>query len=684
MAEVSIRAGARCALMAVAAVVIAACGGGGGGDAGGSTTPPGGGGGGGGGGGAPTNNPPVLGTTTFSATEDTDLSAQLTATDADGDTLTFTKTGDPTSGSITSFTAAGAFVYRPNADANGTDSFAVRVADPVGNTVNGTVTINIAAVNDAPLATNDVMRADGPQLDSIDLVANDRDPDGDALTVTIEGSPLVGTATVGSDGKVRLEGLPGGFRGLNRFRYRITDGGGLSSVATAAVFVGTDPFRAVFAGETGAAGVAEVYMTDFVSPPWRATLATEGSQRLRGFAASDNGATIVYRRENANSTDLSFVRTTTSDSTAAQQVRVALPAGFFPVVDATGSDQFAVSPDGQWIASVARNGNDYAVFAINVAKPTEVLDATPADAHFVTQPRFAGNSGRLYFLASPQNEGDGRKSLYRYDIGAANAAPVVLSRAYNGMNPGDINTYAVAPNQSRIVLEATRDQRLGVFFIDPATPGTEVRLNHDLNFFEALVGSTVGLAIGAGQSTGLERVGYTVRNFLAATNSAYVAEVSATPNPRVVATGGASAVGFRADNDAMLYEKGSQIYEAVIDSTAPQEIVGSGVSGVYDSVGDTLVLRLLSPNNAPALAAATRGAFGVTAGIGTPGQAAWFSDFSAAGRAVLLIGEGPPGGAPRLVRITLVNARAPDKVLPLADFDTPIDLTSGEARIVTY
>jgi VCBS repeat-containing protein len=240
MSEVSIRAGARFALVAALAM-LSACGGGGGGDDG-TTSPGTGGGGGGGGPSTPTNRAPVFGTTSFSATEDTDLSAQVTATDADGDALTFTRTGDPSSGTVTSFTAAGAFVYRPNANVNGSDSFAVRVADPVGNTVDATVTITIAAANDAPTAANDVLRADGPQLTSLDLLANDRDPDGDALTVTIEEAPLVGTAVVGSDKKFRLEGLPAGFRGLTRFRYRITDAGGAFAVATAAVFIGTDPF----------------------------------------------------------------------------------------------------------------------------------------------------------------------------------------------------------------------------------------------------------------------------------------------------------------------------------------------------------------------------------------------------------------------------------------------------------
>src|SRR5688572_11786701 len=125
MSEVSMRAGARWAVFAVFAFLTACGGGGGGGDDGGSSPPP----------GSPppgspppgsgnpppgaTNGPPQFGTTSFSGTEDADLSATLTATDPNSDPVTFERTGDPSSGTVVSFTAAGVFVYRPSANFNG-------------------------------------------------------------------------------------------------------------------------------------------------------------------------------------------------------------------------------------------------------------------------------------------------------------------------------------------------------------------------------------------------------------------------------------------------------------------------------------------------------------------------------------------------------------------------------------
>lgn len=177
-----------CAALAMVCAFAAGCGGGGGGGNGGSTPPQ--------------NRAPTFGTVQFSTNEDTDLSARVTGSDADGDALTFTKTADPGKGTVTAFAASGSFTYRPNPDAFGSDSFAVRVQDSQGTGVNGTVTIQIAAVADAPQARNDTLSANGPGLASLDVLANDADADGDALTVTIESPAEVGTASINAGGSI--------------------------------------------------------------------------------------------------------------------------------------------------------------------------------------------------------------------------------------------------------------------------------------------------------------------------------------------------------------------------------------------------------------------------------------------------------------------------------------------------
>src|SRR4051812_5658757 len=82
---------------------LVACGGGGGGGGGGSSNPP-----------PPdTTTAPTFVTTTFNATEDTDLAATVTATDAQNQAITFSTFTFPKHGTITGLTASGSFTYHP-------------------------------------------------------------------------------------------------------------------------------------------------------------------------------------------------------------------------------------------------------------------------------------------------------------------------------------------------------------------------------------------------------------------------------------------------------------------------------------------------------------------------------------------------------------------------------------------
>ena len=114
----------------------------------------------------------------------------------------------------------------------------------------------LAAVNDPPIAINDVIEAD--PTDAVAVLANDSDVDGDALTVELRGTPLIGTATVNGDGTFALA-LPPGFKGFTKFDYRITDSAGITSDATAQVFVGIRSFSVFYHGvPPGGGGSASI------------------------------------------------------------------------------------------------------------------------------------------------------------------------------------------------------------------------------------------------------------------------------------------------------------------------------------------------------------------------------------------------------------------------------------------
>lgn len=212
-----------------------------------------------------------------------------------GDSLTFLVTVAPASGGLTKFDAYGNFRYEPNGDFSGTDAFTVRVLDSAGNAATAVMHLEIAPTNDPPTATNDVFATDS--ADKLDVLANDFDADGDTpLTVSLQGAPAVGSASVQSDQTVHIQ-LPPGFKGVTRFRYRVTDPGGLWSEATALVFVGIDPFKIVYLGNEG------VFIHDLVIARRASAPESTSSSLIVSMRVSANGHALAYlMHDNARGT----------------------------------------------------------------------------------------------------------------------------------------------------------------------------------------------------------------------------------------------------------------------------------------------------------------------------------------------------------------------------------------------
>jgi len=494
--------------------------------------------------------------------------------------------------------------------------------------------------NRAPVAANDALRADSAILNAIPILANDTDPDGDALTVTIDDKPPIGTVTVNTNGTVKLDGLPSDFKGVTYFSYHVTDPAGLTSAARSAVFVGTDPFRVLFVADAASNGSNEVYLENFASTPTAVTAATEGTKRLKGFIASENGTTVAYRRIDTGSpstADLSFVRT----ATPSQQLRIPLPSGTTLEQDASGSDLYRVSPDGQWIVFVARdNANATAAYALNVSSAAIVTKVAISGAQYVTRPRFSRDSHSLYLLASPTTDG-ANKTLYAFELGTSNIAQISATNAASSAD--DVIDYSVATDQSRILILANRLGRPGLYFIDPSHLQTEVQVSHSLALTESLNKSTLPLPPSRGGSTLNQRVAYLTQNVI--TFGIYIAGVSATPNPHVVTSAlqTTDLLGLRPDDAALLYSRGGQVSEAVIDSGTTDQTVGVGSNAWYDSTGNIVVLKQFLPY--PSLAVTTRGAFRTTKPLGTTTLAAHYVDVSGVDRGVVVVGEGSQSGS---------------------------------------
>ena len=140
--------------------------------------------------------------------------------------------------------ADGTVTYRPNAHAHGEDSFTYTITDSMGRPSSATVTLTIAAVNDAPVAANDSLTATAgtTAAPAWSVLANDSDVDGDTLSVAAYDatSAAGGTVAMAADGTFTYTPAAG-FSGTDSFTYTAADGRGGEATATVAVTVEPPP-----------------------------------------------------------------------------------------------------------------------------------------------------------------------------------------------------------------------------------------------------------------------------------------------------------------------------------------------------------------------------------------------------------------------------------------------------------
>jgi VCBS repeat-containing protein len=166
-------------------------------------------------------------------------------TDVDGDLLTVNTTpvSGPANGTLL-LNSDGTFTYTPDADFNGIDSFTYAVTDGNGGIGEGIVTITIDPVNDAPVSVGESMTTDedapltGIAAGLNNLLANDTDADGDALSVNT--TPVVGpgngTLVLNSDGSFTYTPRAN-FYGTDAFTYQVSDANGATTQAVVAILV---------------------------------------------------------------------------------------------------------------------------------------------------------------------------------------------------------------------------------------------------------------------------------------------------------------------------------------------------------------------------------------------------------------------------------------------------------------
>jgi VCBS repeat-containing protein len=174
------------------------------------------------------NDAPVATVASVTTAEDTGFNNHVTATDVEGDPLTYSLVSGPAHGTLT-FNTDGTYSYTPAADYNGADSFTYKANDGSLDSNTATVSLTVTPVNDAPVAAG----AAGTTLE--DTVLNGHvtatDVDGDALSYSLVSGPAHGSLTFNTDGTYSYTPAAD-YNGADSFTYKANDGSLNSNTAT--------------------------------------------------------------------------------------------------------------------------------------------------------------------------------------------------------------------------------------------------------------------------------------------------------------------------------------------------------------------------------------------------------------------------------------------------------------------
>lgn len=177
------------------------------------------------------NSAPVAEDMAFETDEDTPLDLTLEATDADGDPLTFSIVEPPENGTLEG--DGPDFLYVPDEDWYGEDTFTFVASDGRAESEVRTVTVTVHPVNDAPVADDLDIELDEDTTVAIELTG--RDVEDDPLTFSIQTPPANGTL---SGPPPTLTYTPNAdFFGTDSFTYVANDGELDSAPATVTIVV---------------------------------------------------------------------------------------------------------------------------------------------------------------------------------------------------------------------------------------------------------------------------------------------------------------------------------------------------------------------------------------------------------------------------------------------------------------
>ena len=173
----------------------------------------------------PVNDGPAANNDAASTSEDMPVTVNVLGNDVDldGDSLSVTAPSCDSGGVQVNLNNT--ITVSPAANFNGTITCGYTANDGHGGTAQGQLIVNVASVNDNPIASPDSALTDDNTLIIVPVLANDVDSDGGGAVLESVGTCQQGEMTQNADGTITYK-PKSGFGGIDLCSYSISDGQG--------------------------------------------------------------------------------------------------------------------------------------------------------------------------------------------------------------------------------------------------------------------------------------------------------------------------------------------------------------------------------------------------------------------------------------------------------------------------
>jgi hypothetical protein len=192
---------------------------------------------------ASNSQPPTAANDSYSALQNVAMSVSspgvlVNDRDPSGLTMSAVLVTSPTHGSLT-LNLNGSFVYTPNVNYTGSDTFIYKASNGRLYSNNATVTITTNPIYQPPRATADAYATNANTALTViapGVLSNDTDPNGFALTAVLQTNPTHGRLTFSANGSFTYTPTTG-YSGPDSFTYKAFDGRSYSGAATVSITV---------------------------------------------------------------------------------------------------------------------------------------------------------------------------------------------------------------------------------------------------------------------------------------------------------------------------------------------------------------------------------------------------------------------------------------------------------------